>query len=147
MSVHKRRIQTIQTLIAGSVVSSQPDHTAIQSELSEVLKVQRVPQLPRRRLLQLFHSSRAIDTTISRFLTWHGITTKSGLGANISELTKTHKATLGTLTKQEEQRYKQQIANVRNHYMHTAGAFPGQDNHIINLLSEMEACLVSILNL
>jgi len=146
MSVHKRRIELMKVLVAGSVVGGRSEIIDITGELEEVTKVQRVPQLPRRRLLQVLHSTRAMDTTLATFLAFHNIMSGRSLGGYINKLGQSNPP-LRQLSPGEVQQYQNDIVNLRNEYMHRAGGFPGGDSEITALLSNMHACLTRILNL
>jgi len=43
--------------------------------------------------------------------------------------------------------YQGSIVNIRNRYMHEAGAFPTTQGQISSLLSEMQACLTQAFRL
>jgi hypothetical protein len=149
MSVHKTRLRTIQALLAGSAVGTHTDYPTITGELQQVLEVRRIPALPRRRLLQILHSTRALDSSLRTFTTIHGCCPVSGqsLKVYLDALTKHTQPSLGRLTPDEVKHFQRTIINIRNKYMHAAGSFPAGDAEIATLLSEMQLCLARVLAL
>lgn len=149
MSVHQRRINAIKAILAGSVIATKPEHSIIESEFDEVWQVRRIPKLTRRRLLQVLHSTRALDTALQIFLDHHMITiARPSLGAYLEALVGHTSLSLARrLPRHDRQHFQRNIVRVRNRYMHRAGDFPGADHEVLTLISEMEACLVQILSL
>lgn len=149
MSTNKKRIKAIQALVAGSVVASAPILcSAIQNELSEVYRVDRVKPLQRRRLLQVLHSTRALDSFLGQFTDHHGCRGNSGsLGQYLQQLTNHRVRGIRQLNQAKRTHFQRNIVDKRNKYMHEAGAFPTNDGEIIRLLAEMQNCLVEIVNL
>src|SRR5690348_2083763 len=87
MASRNARILTLQVLIAGSVIRADPSYQAIQSEYIALTAVKKVPQLPRRRLLEVLHSSRALDTFLRVFTQMHGCkVTAPSLGGYLKSL-------------------------------------------------------------
>jgi hypothetical protein len=146
MSVHKRRVATLKAIVAGSIVASSPDSALINEEFDGVYEAQRLPNLRRRRLLQVLHSTRALDTFLATFLNTHGISSKSSLGGYLTALSKHSSATLSSqLSVHERDLFQTQIVSLRNTYMHKAGSFPKHDHEVLTLLSDMEACLARVI--
>lgn len=150
MSVYQRRVNTIRALVAGSVISTNPALLArIDQELQEVYRVVRVPQLPRRRLLQVLHTTRSLDSGLAFFLQHHAVPHPGrALGSYLRALVQNAgHPVLAPLPVGARTHYQASIVDVRNRYMHEAGAFPGTDGEIMTLLSEMDACLAQVLSL
>lgn len=148
MSDSKRRVGLMQSLVAGSPVSSTGKHADIQAEFHEVLLARRVLRRPRKRLLQVLHSTRALDSTLKEFTTLHGCQPSSpSLGKYLYALNDGRCASLGTITDQERDHYLAQIVQLRNKYMHEAGEMPADDSEVLTLLAEMQACLQRVLTL
>jgi hypothetical protein len=91
MSLHKRRIQAIQAIVASTpAIALEPKHWIIQGEFNEVHRVRKVPQAARRRLLEVLHSSRALDTALSVFVAHHKCSNKRPtLGSYLVSLMRT----------------------------------------------------------
>ncbi len=151
MSTYHRRVQTLQVLLSGSppIASHANEAYVIDGELEEAGKTVKIPQLPRRRLLQILHTTRSLDSSLACFLNHHGITpNRKSLGGYLIELeTIPVPGPIGALPAASRTRYQQNIVKLRNRYMHEAGAFPATDGEIMTLLSEMHSCLTDVLNL
>lgn len=142
---YKARVNFLSMLI-GSVLVAAPPHTDIQREVLELYRVRRVWPNTRRRLLQILHGTRALDTTLRTVLVYHGcLGTAKSLGQYLVKL-ETHSATtIAQLSSPERKRFQSSIVKRRNRYMHESGAFPANDTEIDTLLSEMQACLHTVL--
>ncbi len=137
----------MQSLVAGSPVSGTGRHADIQAEFDEVLLARRVLKRPRKRLLQVLHSTRALDSTLKEFTKLHGCQPSSpSLGRYLYAL-KDGCASLETISDQERQRYQAQIVQLRNKYMHEAGEMPADDSEVLTLLADMHACLQRVFSL
>ena len=147
MSDTRGRVRAIQAIVAGSTLSSSALHTAIQTEFGEVYRCRRVRREDRRRLLQVLHSTRALDTSLKEFTALHGCSPPTrSLGGYLTCLTNG----CGSLTRlpdAERRTYQTSIVNVRNTLIHEAGAVPLDDAEILGLLSEMERCLLRVVSL
>lgn len=147
MSIKRSRIRTIQTLLAGSVIANDVSFVSILDELDEVLRSRRVLRRKRKQLLQILHSSRAVDTSLKVFVGHHaGAQQELALGTYLTRLA-TGVGTLQKLPTNSAKRYKRNIVKPRNYYMHSAGAFPANEQEILIFLSEMHACVVEIIAL
>lgn len=148
MSDSKQRVQFMQSLVAGSPVSGTPKHSDIQAEFDEVLLVRRVLRKPRKRLLQVLHSTRALDSTLKEFINLHGCSSSpSSLGQYLYALRNGDCPPLGQICEHERLHYQTEIVDLRNTYMHEAGLMPTNDSEILTLLGEMQSCLQRVLSL
>lgn len=148
MIIHTRRIQAIQALLAGSAISTSSAYAVIDSEFTEVIRTRRVRQDRRRQLLGVLHSTRALDTALKAFTALHGITVRPpALGKYLSALETHSRPGLSRLPNAQRLQFQLNIVDVRNRYMHEAGAYPANDAEIQTLLSEMDNCLITVLSL
>lgn len=148
MSDNKRRVRFMQSLVAGSPISRTVKHADVQAEFEEVLLARRVLKRSRKRLLQVLHSTRALDSTLKEFTDLHGCSPSSpALGRYLYALRNGNCTSLGRISEQERDRYQTQIVDLRNRYMHEAGLMPANDSEVLTLLAEMEACLQRVLTL
>lgn len=148
MSDHKKRIETLKVLIAGSVISNDPGYTHILGELNEVKNVKKVKDKNRYRLLQVLHSTRALDSTLKAYVTYHRYPTNMhSLGGYLTTLTQNNVIGRNQLPSNARIRFQQSIVDVRNLYMHKAGTYPSRDEDIRALLSEMHDCLIKVISL
>ena len=150
MSSHLRRIKTLQALIAGSVaVPAKPQYSMIQDEYAQVVGAKNVSGRNRRRLLQIVHSTRALDTCLQVFTAFYGCSPQQpSLGGYLRQLGGHGSTTLkGALSTAHRSRFQKTIVDVRNRFMHEAGAYPQSDQEVGALLSEMQSCLVEVLSL
>lgn len=149
----RNRIATIRTLLAGSLVGqlAAPEYTDVLGELNEVLRVGGVKEAKRRRLLEVFHLSRSVDTSLRAFLDAHGwpVALLHGIGDYLLELQRQahHHPGIGRLPAPSRQRYQQSIADVRNRYLHTANSYPPADIHSQTLVAEIQACIAEVVSL
>jgi hypothetical protein len=154
MSDETRRISALKTLVAGSPqLSGTTLHLKIIDEFSEVVRVRGLQPRRRCRLLQILHSTRALDSALAAFLDYHGCRSNTrSLGAYLNKLTHLTTNRSGSITpsplpQQAKRRYQTNIVDNRNRYMHGSGEYPANDAEITNLLGEMHDCLVTILTL
>ena len=148
MSDHRRRIRALQALVAGSILASDSLYPQIDEEFAEVYRVRLVRRRNRRRLLQVLHSTRALDSSLKVFVTIFGLSPRNpSLGAYLWELTNHNQSRLGNLPEADRRRYQSEIVDLRNEFMHEAGAFPPDDQQIKVLLSDMHSCLCQVLSL
>jgi hypothetical protein len=129
----------MQAIIAGSHIPVVEAQIVIR-EFEEVVRADRVRQAPRRLLLQVLHSTRALDSSLSSLIKAAGASPGSSLGRMLHQLETTgiHGNQLPAGTAMY---FPARVVNVRNRYMHEAGAFPAAQSEIIALLSNMDACL------
>jgi len=148
---YKKRIDTINALINSSVISTTNtvNCNTIKQEYNNVYQCINIPQLSRRYVLMVFHSARAFDTTLKNFLDHYGLRTRRqhSIGSYLNILENHTDPSIGNLSNIENNTYKAGIANVRNRYLHEAGAYPAGNNEIFALLAEMDACLTRVFSL
>lgn len=138
----RRRIETLKALVDGSIVSTHAAHPSVIDELDLVHEVRRVPQLPRRYLLQVLHATRALDSYLKAFINSHGLNPHAAaLGQYLQTLANHAHAPLQRMSQTDRLRFQRTIANIRNRFMHEAGTFPGREAEVENLLAEMDALL------
>ena len=148
MSTAKKRIDTINAIITGSAISSEHECNLVLGEFNEVHRCSRVSPDKRKHLLQVLHSTRALDSALSAFIRIHALQVKTpALGSYLYSLTNHSKVGLQTLTQSERVRFQNEIVKKRNTFMHEAGSFPNQERVVSNLLSEMQACLSRVASL
>ena len=144
----KARIRALQALVAGSS-SLGACASVVDQEFCEVHAVRKIRRAPRRRLLELLHSARALDTALAEFVAVHKCKQNGqSMGSYLIAL-ETHKLTtgLGNLPKQSRIHFQKTIVDERNRYLHQAGAFPNSDPQIDILLSEIHTCLSTVIGL
>lgn len=144
----KNRIKTIQLLVNNRLSMAPAICSTIDGELNQVVQVERIPDLARRTLLQVLHATRAMDSALKAYLAMRGCKVdRNSLGGYLTSLTKPSVPGMRKLRESQKARYQQNIVEVRNRYMHEAGAFPNTETQITQLLGEMEACLSEVLSL
>ncbi|TBW25634.1 hypothetical protein [Gramella sp. KN1008] len=138
----QRRIDTISLLIQSNN-SFSPNQIAIEQDLKVVPSLTSMKPLKRRNLIQIFFSSRAIDTSLKTFLDRHGLrgSTEYSIGKYLDKLHSHNRTQLGNLSRSERDQYKRSIANVRNGYLHQANTYPNGNQDVNLLLSEIETLL------
>jgi hypothetical protein len=150
MSIHRSRIRTLQAIVAGvPCLHAHPGHRDIQSEFNEVYAVRKIRKAARRRILEVLHSTRALDTTLSAFVGHYRCLPAAGntpdsLGGYLVALEQHRVPGLGQMPGLQRRHFQTSIVNVRNTYMHRAGAFPPSDRDVQLLLAEMNTCLAVV---
>jgi hypothetical protein len=153
VSLHKRRIRTIQAIVSSiPCIAGHAKQQAIADEFGEVHLVRKIRRDTRRRILEVLHSTRALDTTLSAFVGHHGCLprggrTPSNLGAYLIALRDHTVSGLSSLNETQRSHFQKVIVRVRNAYMHEAGALPQNDSDVHVLLAEMQACIAIVARL
>jgi hypothetical protein len=149
MSTHRRRISAIQALIAGSPLASRPSYTPIYNEFNEVMSAGRIRRHDRKRLLQLLHSTRALDSSLQELVDYYGIGhgINRSLGGYLRRFSNHTRPGLTQLPNSLRTYYQNTIVDIRNQYLHEAGTYPMNDAEIRDLLAEMQDCLLNVITL
>ena len=149
MSVNKARIDTIRVVLAGTPIANDQDYPSILGELNEVVSANKVSKKNRMWLLQVLHSTRALDSALAAFVRQKPINllpgqTPDSLGKYLYLLANHTTNGPGKLPQASRVRFQNSIVDHRNTYMHRAGAFPANERDILRLLAEMHACLTQV---
>ncbi|MFN7992729.1 MAG: hypothetical protein U0Q18_03970 [Bryobacteraceae bacterium] len=147
MSTLNRRLQTMKAIVHASAELSANAAmcSRVCDEFDEAVRVSAVTAEGRRRLLQILHSTRALDTALKAFVQHHARQAKKpSLGGYLKALTQHGVVGLRKLPPPRQSQYQQRIVNPRNKYMHEAGAAPTDHHEILALLSEMQSCLAEV---
>lgn len=150
MSLHRARINTMRALIAGHpAIAGSPSSVQIDKEFEDAKRARHVWRKQRRQLLEMLHSTRALDSALKVFTTHHGCCpAHPALGRYLHALrTHTSSSLTGRLSSSEVGRFQTSIVRPRNRLMHEAGAYPTNDAEILGLLAEMQDCLTIVLSL
>jgi len=156
IGIPSNRIETLQVIAASLLGNTIP----CQKVLKEFEEVKRVDSMAIeekiRRLLQILHSTRALDSTLAAFIKNYGYTDPSDPSKKFKSLYgylylicfgNPATANIRRLKESDLKKYQQKIVNERNRYMHEADAFPIDDLEILLLLSEMNECLAKVFSL
>lgn len=149
MSAHKRRISAIRALVAGCpAIVNDPTYRDIDNEINETYRVRKVRVNHRRWLLQILHSTRALDSSLKVFTNFHNIPSRSSLGGYLTSLVGHNSLTIQNhLNQADKDQFQRDIVDKRNKYMHEAGAFPLNDMEVGTLLSNMQVCMSIVISL
>ena len=151
--MHRARVRTLQALVAGHPsLGAHAQLNDILAEFDEVHAVRKIRRDSRKRLLEVLHSTRALDTTLAAFVGHYGCRAPGSqppktLGQYLRALRDHGVTGLNRLAEPHRHRFQAAIADRRNHYMHQASAFPPDDVEIQTLLSEMATCLTVVTRL
>jgi hypothetical protein len=156
IGIPSNRIDTLKVIAASLLGNTIP----CQKVLKEFEEVKRVDSMPIeekiRRLLQILHSTRALDSTLAAFIKNYGYTDPSDPSKKVKSLYgylhlicfgNPATANIRRLNESDLKKYQQKIVHERNRYMHEADAFPIDDLEIMLLLSEMNECLAKVFSL
>ncbi len=148
MEGDRRRVQALQALIAGSIINGQPEFLAIQSEFQAVYDRRGVRNLNGRRLLQVLHAFRALDSSLQALLVADGQSRSTSIGGTLNQLTSHGVNRTGLkLTGPLRAQHQKNVADVRNAYLHSAGLFPASGGEVSDILHRLESCLQDVINL
>jgi hypothetical protein len=151
--VHKARVRTLQALASGTPsLAAHPRLPDIQAEFGEVYAVRKVRRADQRRLMEVLHSTRALDTALAVFVDHHGCLPSNGrkptgLGQYLYALRDHSVSGLSRLAEGHRQRFNAAIARPRNRYLHQAATFPASDAETQVLLAEMAALVTVVIRL
>ena len=84
-----------------------------------------------------------LDTSLQLFLDIHGCRHGHSIGEYLDDLSR-GSVDLSRLNGYLKQHFKEQIANVRNKYMHSSNQFP-RENEVNALISTIRECLQAVL--
>jgi hypothetical protein len=127
-------------LLAGSVISGFSTWSDIERETNDMVRCTNAQPIDRRRLLQVLHSTRVLDSTLAGALRF--LQAPSGgksLGSYLHGLKDKQ-----VISDQERESFQKQIVDPRNTCMHQAGAYPKSDHEVNILLSAMDSCLATV---
>jgi hypothetical protein len=145
MSWLQRRFGGLRAIVAGTAWLPVDDRAAINREFNEIIGVERVQSLDRRRLLQVLHASRAFNSFLLETVRQQDPTTTSNtIGQLLDEMAKLPSGSRGHLNPRECDRYKRKIRDPRNRVMHSARALPGPAE-VFALLAEVATCITDVL--
>lgn len=127
-------------------IDEQKDrYSDIESEHNIYNKVKQRTKANDQRLYRVLHVTRMLDTSLQLFLDIHGCRHGHSIGEYLDDLSRENTDLL-RLNGYLRQRFKEQIANVRNKYMHSSNQFP-RENEVNALTSAIHECLQAVLNL
>jgi hypothetical protein len=114
VTTSKKRISAMQALIAGTPIGIT-SVAKILDEFTEVYKVEKLNPLKRRRLLQVVHLSRALDSFLREFTATFGVREQAhSLGQYLSKLEKHGSSKIGRLPAGMQKQLQTRIVDKRN---------------------------------
>jgi hypothetical protein len=151
-NLRNRRRDTIDILISNSIIGRNATHECpiIKGELNQIFNVENISNNNRKRILKILYSTRALDTTLRVFLDQHGIRNSGdfALGDYLKRLVNhVHTGGLQRLNESSRTKYQEKIVDKRNVYLHNAGRYPTTENEVNTILSEIDSCIIEIMNL
>lgn len=132
----EKRIETLRMIVGSHpILVNAPRTGDIGRELQRVIETKRIAGGDRW-LLQVLHTTRALDTFLSQVVVQRGWTvTTPSLGAYLVKLKNKN-----VIVEHQRFHWQENIVRPRNRYMHSANQMPPQ--HMAdNLLDEMDACM------
>jgi hypothetical protein len=156
IGIPSNRIDTLKVLARHLLGDTIPCEK-VEKEFEEVKRVDSMAIEEKiRRLLQILHSTRALDSTLAAFINNYGYTDPlypikkvRSLSGYLHLICYGNPATanIRKLEESDLKKYEQNIVHKRNRYMHEADAFPMNDLEILLLLSQMDECLFKVFSL
>lgn len=148
MPTPQDRINTMIALVNSCPSLGSRSKNDIKIEFNQVIDVNAIPPPPRKNILKVLHSTRALDTTLRSFLDHHGILGRShSIGQYLFQLTNHRLRTVVNLSTAERAKYQNEIVNLRNKHLHTANSYPRNDREVYQLIAEMEALVTRVISL
>jgi hypothetical protein len=138
---HRRRVGALKALVIASLPVAEA--AVVGDELDRVCDAGLIRKLPRRYLLEVIHSSRAIDTGLQAYLRHRAGVGRDSIGKVLYYLNNTGIGGI-TLPTPAYTAHIAAVARVRNRYAHEAGAFPSGLPEVETLLDDMHACLTDV---
>lgn len=150
--MHKTRIRTLQAILAGSCVGTSPVGIVVIDEFDAVHQAGRIRNPNRRRILEVLHSARALDSGLKAFVQHHGCQEPgkqppNAMGGYLHALQKHTIVGLGKISGTQRTHFQAAIVSKRNTFLHEAGTFPANDVEVDTLLSSMHTCLATVVAL
>lgn len=140
----KSRTKTM-ILLVNRMEALTESRESVKNELKSIQNLAQGKAIKKRELFKLLYSSRSIDTFLKTFLDFYSIRGGTySIGQYIDKLENHSHSSLGRITAKEKNRFKSNIANVRNRYLHTADSYPCGAQETSKLLSEIDALMVRI---
>jgi hypothetical protein len=148
MSDQKNRINTIVAILNSNPNLSTGNLNKVKAELHQVIDVHSILPTRRRNLMKILHSTRALDSTLSSFLSFHQIKNRaSSIGQYLVQLRNHNSQNLGNLSASERDKYQASIAKLRNTHLHTADSYPANEREVNELIAEMQTLIARIATL
>lgn len=150
--MHKARISTLQVILAGTCIGTSQMGPVVHAEFEAVHQAGRIRNPNRRRILEVLHSVRALDSSLKAFIQHHGCQEPGkqppyAMGSYLHALQKHTVAGLGKITATQRTQFHGAIVSKRNTYLHEAGTFPNNNVEVDTLLSDMHVCLSTVVAL
>lgn len=136
----EKRIETLRMLVGSHPTLVNDSRTPdVVRELRRVIETKRIAGADRW-LLQVLHTTRALDTCLSRVVAQQGWTVSPpSLGPYLTKL-----RSQGIIVEHQRHHWQDNLVNPRNTYMHSANQMPHQ--HMADdLLNEMDSCMSIVL--
>ena len=147
MSTNLSRVTALKALVAGSVVANSQKYPDILFAFDQINRAQKVRRRDCKRLLQVVHANRALDTTLKESNNAYRVTGGFSMSQYLKDLVNHNKSNIRKLPKQLQEHYELSIVRLRNRLMHESGVVPQKDSDMLNLLSEMHSCLQTVVKL
>jgi hypothetical protein len=138
MTTARKRASTLELVVGATAFQSYP----VENELKEAENTNRVHPLQRRRLLQVLHSTRALNSALLVIAGNNGIVAR-GNDRSIGRLLYKLQG-IGLLNQKIVPHFISSICNVRNRQMHVADVFP-HPAETGTLLGNVHTCLALLI--
>lgn len=142
-----KRLKTISVLIDSSSAARGPLGPRLLREQVELETTARLSG-PRRELLQVIHTARLLEGFLAAIVDKHLIPFPGprSLGSYLKGLRDHNRTTIKQLPPHRQLLHRRSVVDIRNVYMHTAGAFPTK-KQADELLSSMHVCVADVAGL
>ena len=147
MSTNLSRVTALKALVAGSVVANSQKYPDILFAFDQINRAQKVRRRDCKRLRQVVHANRALNTTLKESNNAYRVTGGFSMSQYLKDLVNHNKSNIRKLPKQLQEQYELSIVRFRNRLMHESVVVPQKDSDVLNLLSEMHNCLQTVIKL
>lgn len=138
--VSEKRIDTLRMIVGSHPILLNDSRTGdVVRELQRVVETKRIAGGDRW-LLQVLHTTRALDTCLSRVIAQSGWNLQTpSLGAYLTKL-----QNKGVIVSHQRNHWQDKLVRPRNTYMHSANQMPPQ--YVAeSILDEMDSCMSVVL--
>ncbi|RVJ45853.1 hypothetical protein CN176_03450 [Sinorhizobium medicae] len=142
----EKRIRTLQLLVGSSTaIQDATKKAAVLDELDEIRRGIGIQPLRRRRLLNILHLARSLETSLRAVVDANTITLpkdKRNMGGYLNALAQTSPPMLTHGIKED---CIKRVTNLRNKIAHGAGNYPANDQLLDAAMQSAHSCLAMIL--
>lgn len=141
-------VETIISIVVSHPISATANIAALEAEYRQVIDVAILTPPQRKHILQILHSTRALDSTLRAILDHYSIRGDAdALGKYLYKFRDHRNRHISNICDATRMHYQTTIVQIRNLHLHNAGSYPNNDLDVYALIGEMNALLALIATL